>query len=386
MQAQGADGRERFTPTGGRGLRRFSVTVWLIIICVGVFVIDGLLPVRWELVGVQWSEAPAVKNLSAQDRQALLPKLTKGPLFMPAQPGQAAPSARTVLPGTKAFRMLSEAGGREVAREEYRAVPFLNSLLYFSTNRALVHQAADGSLRGFEFWRFLGFQFLHAGIWHLAFNMIGLWFFGPIVERTLGGKRFLAFYILCGICGALMYLLLNAAGSFLISAFGPQATSWAPFVLFNDPATPLVGASAGVFGVLMAGAYLVPHATVLVYGIIPMRLDTMAYLLVLIALLGVFFRWDNAGGEAAHLGGAIAGIYFIRRPHHLHGFFDFLGRVDPTSRSRRSRGSALRAGDERPRERVDPGEVDRILRKVSEQGLHSLTAREQETLRRAGGA
>lgn len=369
--------RSSFTPgVVGGGRRGPSVTVWLIIACVAIFVIDGFLPLQWERVDIEW--APGVRFSTPAEEQQVLAKLAPGPLLVPS-------GTRSAGAGTVGVRVLSDAGGRAVARETLRAQPFLNSLLYFSTQRALVHQAPDGKLRGFEFWRFLGFQFVHSGVMHLAFNMIGLWFFGPIVERTLGGKRFLAFYLLCGICGALMYLLLNAAGTLLITALGPQAAQWAPFLLFNDSATPLVGASAGVFGVLMAGAFLVPHATVLLWGILPMRLDTMAYALVGVALLTVFFRWNNAGGEAAHLGGAIAGFYFIRHPHHLHGFFNLLGRVDPTSRSRkaRARGEPIRVGGGSDAPRPDAAEVDRILRKVSEQGLNSLTARERETLSRA---
>jgi membrane associated rhomboid family serine protease len=57
-------------------------------------------------------------------------------------------------------------------------------------------------LRGFEFWRFISFQFLHANLSHLLFNMIGLYFFGSIVEQYLGSKRYLAFYLLCGVAGA----------------------------------------------------------------------------------------------------------------------------------------------------------------------------------------
>lgn len=362
-------GRPRFTPgAAGAPHRGLTVTTWLIIICVGVFVIDDFLPVRWEPIGLQW--APGVTFSSAKEKQEALKGLTEGPLVADLPQGQRA------RPGTPAVTPLVDAGGRVVARKIYRAQPFLHSLLHFSTSRALVHQAPDGSLRGFEFWRFIGFQFLHGGIWHLAFNMIGLWVFGPIVERTLGGKRFLAFYLLCGICGALMYLLLNAAGS-LVPLFAPQLVQWLPFLLVNDPTTPLVGASAGVFGVLMAGAYLVPHATVYVYGILPMRMDTLAYVLVGIALLTVFLNGSNAGGEAAHIGGAIAGWYFIRNPHHLHGFFDFLGRADPTSRSRKLREGAPR------RPEAENVEVDRILRKVHESGLHSLSASEREALKRA---
>jgi len=369
MKDDAQGGRPRFTPGAAAPHRGLTVTTWLIIICVGVFVIDDFLPVRWQLQGLQW--APGVTFSSQKEQQDVLKRLTKGSMLADVPQGQR------IRPGTPAVRPLVDAGGRVVATEIYRAQPFLQSLLHFSTSRALVHQAPDGSLRGFEFWRFIGFQFLHGGIWHLAFNMIGLWVFGPIVERTLGGKRFLAFYLLCGICGALMYLLLNAAGSQLVPLFGPQAAQWLPFLLFNDPTTPLVGASAGVFGVLMAGAYLVPHATVYVYGILPMRLDTLAYALVGISVLTVFLSGRNAGGEAAHIGGAIAGWFLIRRPHHLHGFFDFLGRVDPTSRSRKLREGALSRPDS------ENAEVDRILRKVHESGLHSLSASEREALKRA---
>ncbi len=376
--AEGA-GRARFTP--GRAAapgRRPSVTTWIIIICVGVFVIDGFLPLVWEPIGIEW--APGVRFDSPAKEQEVLSKLVPGKLYVRGAPGTR------VTNGTVGVRALTDAAGTPLAYEVSRAAPLLNSYLHFSTSRALVQKAPDGSLRGFEFWRFIGFQFLHFNVMHLAFNMLGLWFFGPIVESTLGGKRYLAFYLLCGICGALMYLLLNGAAMVVTMFFGAKAAAMAPFLLVNDPATPLVGASAGVFGVLMAGAYLVPHATVLLWGIIPMRLDTMAYGLVVVALLAVFFGWTNAGGEAAHLGGAIAGFYFIRHTRHLHGFFDLLGRVDPTSRSRKARaaGEPLRAGDERAVRPVDRSEVDRILRKVSEQGLASLSASEQETLRRAG--
>lgn len=370
MQESSRANGASFAPSlrSGRGL---SVTAWLIIICVGVFVIDDFLPVQWESQGVQWVQGISFAN--AQEEFALLQKLKPGDLRVDL------PAGRRVVPGTMGARLLTDAAGQPVAREIFRATPYLNALLHFSTSRALVHQAPDGSLRGFEFWRFIGFQFLHGGIWHLAFNMIGLWMFGPIVERTLGAKRYLAFYLLCGICGALMYLLLNAAGSQVIAIFGPSSSKWMPFLLFNDPSTPLVGASAGVFGILMAGAFLVPHAKVYVYGVLPMRLDTLAYALVGVALLSVFFRWSNAGGEAAHIGGAIAGWYFIRHPQHLHGFFNFLGRADPTSQSRKARSKAAR---DPKAERV---EIDRILEKVARKGVQSLTAEEQATLRRASG-
>jgi membrane associated rhomboid family serine protease len=221
-------------------------------------------------------------------------------------------------------------------------------------------------------WRLIGFQFLHANSMHLLFNMVALFFFGPMVERYLGAKRYLAFYLLCGICGALLYLALNLLG-YVVALFthGPVAIPW---LLFNSPYQPLVGASAGIFGVLMAGAYLAPNEMVALFFVLPMRLVTLAYGLVILAVVTVAFGGPNAGGEAGHLGGAAAGFYFIRHPHHLHGFFDFLGWVDPTSHHYR-RGRGARGGR--------GSEVDRVLAKVTATGLDSLSEREKRILREA---
>ncbi|MBT5366049.1 MAG: rhomboid family intramembrane serine protease [Phycisphaerae bacterium] len=238
----------------------------------------------------------------------------------------------------------------------YMLDPFFNYFL-----KDWLHLSTTHSILGVQYWRFIGFQFLHANFQHLLFNMIGLYFFGPLVEQYLGGKRFLAFYLLCGIFGAVLYLLLNLGG--LI--FGDSI----PGFLFNDPSTPLVGASAGVFGILLAGAFLSPNIKVLVFFIIPMRLSTMAYGLVALALFTVFFGKNNAGGEAAHLGGAAAGWYFIRNPHHLNGFFDFLGKADPTSKHFALRGK---------KENLE--EVDKILDKIHKKGLHSLSEKEKKLL------
>lgn len=159
---------------------------------------------------------------------------------------------------------------------------------------------------GLQFWRLITFQFLHAGTEHLVFNMIALYFFGPIIEGYLGSRKYLAFYLLCGMAGAVMYMLLLAIG-----------------VLHDGPATPLIGASAGIFGVLIAGAKVAPDATVmLIFPPIPMRLRVMALVMLAIAALFVFSNGANAGGEAAHLGGAALGALLIWRPRLLN-FVDF---------------------------------------------------------------
>jgi MFS family permease len=197
--------------------------------------------------------------------------------------------------------------------------------------------------------------------------MIGIYFFGPLVEQYLGKKRFLAFYLLCGIFGAVMYLVLNLGGYIVLDVMNLDVN--VPGLLFNDTRTPLVGASAGVFGILLAGAFLAPNVRVLVFFFLPMQLSTMAYLLVGMALFTVVFGGNNAGGEAAHLGGAAAGWFFIRNPRHLTGFFDFLGKADPTSKHF--------AWRDRPASQKD---VDRILDKIHNKGLQSLSSKEKKQL------
>lgn len=243
---------------------------------------------------------------------------------------------------------------------------------HFSTARAFVEFTPQGgSILRMEIWRFLSFQFLHSpGIMHLAFNMLGLYIFGSMVEEYLGRKKYLAFYLVCGIFGAIAYLFLN-----LLGVTGVRM----PGVLVNDPHTPLVGASAGVFGVILACAFIAPNTVVqLIFPPIPLRMKLFAYGYVALAALNlIVFRGPNQGGDAAHLGGAIAGFFFIRNSHLLLDFFDVLGD------SRRPKGARARPGAARPVSRGAQREVDRVLDKVAREGMASLTAGERRTLERA---
>ncbi len=257
------------------------------------------------------------------------------------------------------------------------AAVFLVMALSPSAAKLLYQWGHFSTLQGFqrlEVWRLVTFQFLHAGWLHVFFNMFGLWLFGAMVERRLGFKRYAAFYLMCGICGALLYLTLNLAGRGLGVAL--------PGLLFSNTATPLVGASAGVFGVLMAAAYYEPNALMQIM-FLPMaiKLRTLVYFYVGFALLNLLFGGRNAGGDAAHLGGAAAGYFFVRRPHLLHDFFDVFGpKKDGGAKTPRgSGGGRSRARGAGP----DPAEVDRILAKVATQGLQSLSASEKKTLQRA---
>lgn len=349
------------------GLPIWSVTTWIIVVTSAIFLVDRFLPPAFAPDGTvtvlnpglaaRWATVPAGNRVIGEPEpprgwQASVTESYRGPLETP----------QGVVEAT--VPVLERHGMR---------VPPIQKWLQFTTGQALVYRDATFGLVGFEFWRFVGYMFLHADVTHLLFNMIGLFFFGPIVEHFLGGKRYFAFYLLCGIFGAVLFMLLNVGGLLAKDHLG----SVPPGLLPNAPFAPLIGASAGVFGVIFAAAYLMPTATVFLFGVIPMQLRTLAYGLVGFAVLTVVMKGNNAGGEAAHLGGAIAGAWFIRRPHQLHGFFDFLGRADPTSRSNKVRKARVAGAG------PSAAEIDRILDKVRERGLASLDAKERATLREA---
>ncbi len=199
-----------------------------------------------------------------------------------------------------------------------------------------------------QIWRLVTYQFLHANVTHLLMNMLSLFFFGPSLEKHWGGRRFLVFYLLCGMAGGILYTL---------------------FVMTNViGAGTLVGASGAILGVLAACAILFPHNIILLF-FVPMPIRIGAVVMVLLSVLTIFRGGPNPGGEAAHLAGLVAGASYVL----------LLPRWDRFKVGVRS-GSWEKRVDESRKLRV---EVDRILEKVHRFGLHSLTVTEKRVLKRA---
>ncbi|MEX0776506.1 MAG: rhomboid family intramembrane serine protease [Phycisphaeraceae bacterium] len=224
------------------------------------------------------------------------------------------------------------------------------------------------ALHEFQLWRFITYQFLHADPGHLLFNMIGLYFFGPIMEQWWGSRRFLAFYLLCGLSSAWLYSVLSYTG-----------------VLYGDPKIPLVGASGALFGILIGCALVAPQLRVLLFFIIPTTIRTLAAFILVYALVAVLLNLHNAGGEAGHLGGALLGFALVKWPRSL----DWAGgprRAAALAAPRDSRINAVKKWMQQRQEKAvadEEAEVDRILAKVKAQGLHSLSDKEKRTLQRA---
>jgi len=151
-------------------------------------------------------------------------------------------------------------------------------------------------LQNMQVWRFISFQFLHWGVWHIAMNMLALYFFGPVVENVLGKIRFFAFYLACGIGGGLAYVLL-----------------WRLHALNVNAQTMLVGASAGVLGVMMGAARLNPNMRLmLIFPPLPIKIRTLVLIYLALAIVALITpHGANQGGEAAHLGGLIVGAVLI---------------------------------------------------------------------------
>ncbi|MHC4062564.1 MAG: rhomboid family intramembrane serine protease [Planctomycetota bacterium] len=197
-------------------------------------------------------------------------------------------------------------------------------------------------------WRLVTYQFLHGGFGHLFGNMLGLFFFGRILEKHWGSKRFLYFYLVCGAVGGLLYPLLAYAG--LLSRGS------------------LIGASGAVFGVLAAVAILFPRVAVYIWGILPIPMMFLA-LLYLVMIMAGLLSGENAGGQVAHLAGMATGAAYVISRSWRPGLKLKIqaGRWEKKMAAQRS----LQL------------EVDRILQKVHDSGIQSLTSKEKRTLKKA---
>lgn len=199
-----------------------------------------------------------------------------------------------------------------------------------------------------QIWRLVTYQFMHAGIFHILFNMIGVYFLGPLLERNWGTKRFVTFYLGCGISGGLLYILLASLGALSVG--------------------PMVGASGAVLGLLIACAVLFPSIVVFLF-VFPVPIRVAATVLAVIATAVVLQNGFNAGGEAAHLGGMIAGALYVFSQKWRIGLLD-QWRLKHQQRQWSAQQDMQK-------------KLDQILAKVHEQGIHSLTSQERQLLKKA---
>jgi membrane associated rhomboid family serine protease len=255
--------------------------------------------------------------------------------------------------------------------------------LSLSHNTPLVDYIDKAVALPSNFWKFLyrpwtiiTYQFVHSlkDILHIAFNMLNLYWFGRIVADLIGSRRLLSLYLLGGISAGIFYLLIFNIGVDYLNI--PQGDG------------DLIGASGAVFAIIVGAATLSPEYTVSIFFTWQVKIVYIAAAIIFISFLGTV--GGNAGGNFAHLGGALFGYIYIkllRRGTDLGkpflAFFDWISGLfkkrSPIKISYRNNSGTFTSTNTTPNQK----EIDEILDKISRSGYTSLTKEEQQKLFKA---
>ena len=209
-------------------------------------------------------------------------------------------------------------------------------------------------------WGAITYMFVHADLIHLLVNMLVLFFFGPPLEDRWGSREFLRYYLICGMGGVLL--------SFLLA-----------------PGAPIVGASAACYGLMLAFAMSWPDAPIYVWGIFPVKAKYLVGFFFLLTFVQAFGAPGGPVAHMAHLGGLLTGLVYIRADWRPGARLESIKRrvsrirrlaIVPRNKESQPRSSSWRADDEG--ELLDA--VDRVLDKISTEGMSALTRDERKLL------
>jgi membrane associated rhomboid family serine protease len=200
-------------------------------------------------------------------------------------------------------------------------------------------------------WTIVTYMFVHGSIGHIFFNMLALYFFGPPVEQRMGENRFITLYLISGIVGALLSMVLG---------------------------NPILGASGAVMGVSLAFARFWPRQQILIWGVLPIEARWMVIIYAAIDVLG--FAGYGARGIAnlAHLGGLAGALLYLLFLERRQGARRFKAATQPKVAD--STLGAWQKVDRNSIHAVNRDEVDRILDKINASGIGSLTPQERQFL------
>ena len=226
----------------------------------------------------------------------------------------------------------------------------------------------------FQPWSVVTYMFLHVDFMHILFNMLILYWTGSLFAEYLGNEKLWTTYVLGAITGGLAYLIM-----FNISpAFSQQVNH-----------SHLMGASAGVIAVMVGIATLLPDYTVQLILIGPVKLKYVALVSILIYFISI--PLGNAGGQIAHLGGALFGYIMIKQLKKGNDITSWLSNLFKKGSRRKSKMTVVRSGKPIPdavyvEEAISRQEViDKVLDKINKSGFDSLSKEEKEILYNASG-
>lgn len=224
-------------------------------------------------------------------------------------------------------------------------------------------------------WTLVTYMFVHAGVLHVLFNMLWLYWFGTLSLNFFSSKHLRGLYLLGGIMGAVVYM---------------AAYHVFPYFHGHIDTAYVVGASASVLAIVVAAAVREPEYSVQFMFIGSVRLKYVALFMVVLDLL--FMTSDNAGGHIAHLGGALAGWWFaagLAKGHDATQWINQLLDLFTASHKPRRKKSKMKVyyspdkqkeNDNNTRKRTDEDELNRILDKLRKSGYGSLTDDEKRSL------
>jgi membrane associated rhomboid family serine protease len=226
-------------------------------------------------------------------------------------------------------------------------------------------------------WQLVTYMFMHGGFWHLFLNMFALWMFGMELENIWGSKKFLTYYMLCGIGAGLANLFI------------------AP--LFTEVSAPTVGASGSVYGILVAFGMMFPNRPIFIYFLFPIKAKYFVIIYMVIELMSVGSSTGIA--HVAHLGGGLVGFLYIMLSGKMNfkGLFQFPDKskttYEPPRKSYKNKYyEKYNIGSEQDdisdadyyidedKGAVSQERIDEILDKISKDGYKSLTEEEKRIL------
>ena len=213
-------------------------------------------------------------------------------------------------------------------------------------------------------WSLISYFFLHLNFGHILWNMLFLYWFGKIIHDNIGNNALISLYVLGGIVGGLSYMALF---------------NIIPFYQDRISDSLMLGASAGVFSIVAGSATLLPNYTFYLLFLGPVRIKYIALFYILLSFLDI--TGSNAGGEIAHLGGALIGYLFIRQLQNGvnmgEGIINILNFFNKKTPSKVENKKPSRVDKE---ETISQDEIDKILDKISESGYSSLSKSEKDKL------
>lgn len=198
------------------------------------------------------------------------------------------------------------------------SIIFLTQVTFGNNSEAIENLFALHDIHSIFFkpYQLLTHMFMHGSIGHLFLNMFALWMFGGLLENTWGSKRFLIFYLVCGLGAAVLHLIVLYFEMEPVMQAVRSLPAYQQEDIINSPLFKIniatVGASGAVFGCLAAFAYLFPNTLIYIYFLFPMKAK---WFVLIYAGAELLLAIQNSAGDNvahfAHLGGAITGFIIV---------------------------------------------------------------------------